>query len=330
MPLKPLILFIIFTVSGNLLYSQDIHFSQFYNALKTVNPALTGFGATPIRIGLLYRNQGRTISVPYKTYTAFVDTRFSFNGLQRTWFGLGFSAYNDRAGDGLLNNTLGEVSFSVTQGFNRYNTLLVSMGYSLGLLNRTVQFNKLVFDEQWNGVKFDYNLGSNEPFTTQSVFAPNLNFGVVVSYELTNDFKWEAGGALHHINKSKTSFYNTENRIPWKWVAHGRMEYSLDDKTTLVSAFFYTLQANTQEIIFGGNLFYGASDSRMIGGLWYRWGRDVIPVVGLNYHFYKFTLSYDVNVSVLHAASNYQGGIELSLIKVFRKKVSRYPCSEFK
>ena len=326
---KKIVLFILLFTSGNL-FSQDIHFSQFYNALLNVNPALTGVGATPARVGLVYRNQWSSISTPYKTYTGFVDGRFTFKGMYRTWFGVGLSAYNDHAGDGVLSNTLAMLSFSVTQGFNRDNTFLASMGFSIGVLNRSVQFANLVFDEQWNGVKFDPNMNNNEPFGAQSVFAPDINFGVNISYAVNNNLKLEAGSALHHINRPKTSFYDADNRIDLKLIFHVRAELAVDEKLTVAPAAFYSVQANTQELIFGANLFYAMSDIRLFGGLWYRWNRDVIPAIGAEYHLYRFTVSYDVNVSSLHPASNYRGGVELSLIKVFRKKLSRYPCSEFK
>jgi type IX secretion system PorP/SprF family membrane protein len=323
-----LLLFLVF-ISGNL-FSQDIHFSQFYNTFLTVNPALTGVGATPLRIGLIYRNQWSSISTPYKTYTGFADGRFTVKGLYRTWFGIGVSAYNDRAGDGVLTNSVAALSFSVTQGFNRDNTFLVSMGFSTGFLNRSVQLSNLVFDEQWDGVKFNPALANNEMVNGQSVFAPDFGFGVVVLYEFHGGLKLEAGGSLHHINKPKTSFYDADNRIDMKMIAHARMELELQRDLIFAPAAFYSVQANTQEIIFGGNLLYRFSNLQLIGGLWYRWGRDVIPAVGFNYHLYKFTITYDVNISGLHPASNYQGGVELSLVKVFRKKTSRYPCSEFK
>ena len=327
--LKQLIFILLVFISGNL-FSQDIHFSQFYNALLNVNPALTGVGAAPVRIGLLYRNQWNSISSPYKTYTGFVDGRFTIKGLYRTWFGVGVAAYNDQAGDGVLSNTLASFSLSVTQGFNRDNTFLASMGFSVGLLNRSVQFSNFVFDEQWNGVKFDPNLGSNEPFSSQSVMALDFNFGVNISYAINRNTKVELGTSLHHINRPKTSFYDADNRIDLKLISHARAEFAVDSRMMIAPALFYSVQANTQELIFGSNIYYSMSDVDLIGGLWYRWGRDVIPVVGMEFRQYRFMLSYDVNVSSLHAASNYQGGVELSLIKVFRKKTSRYPCSEFK
>ena len=55
--------------------AQDLHFSQFFNAPLTVNPANTGFiPDADYRLGAHYRNQWSSIlAKPYKTITSFQD-----------------------------------------------------------------------------------------------------------------------------------------------------------------------------------------------------------------------------------------------------------------
>ena len=50
-------------------YSQDLHFSQFFNSPLSTNPANTGFIPDgDYRLGVNYRNQWSAImAVPYKT-----------------------------------------------------------------------------------------------------------------------------------------------------------------------------------------------------------------------------------------------------------------------
>jgi hypothetical protein len=82
-------------------------------------------------------------------------------------------------------------------------------------------------------------------------------------------------------------------------------------------------QSGATEIDFGGafgfvinglpmnaNLFY-------IGG-WYRWNDAINPYVGFEVNKLHIGISYDVNVSSLRPASNYRGGIELSLIYILQ------------
>ena len=54
---KLLTILIITLVIGSELKAQDIHFSQFYNAPLTVNPALTGRIPGSYRVVINYRNQ---------------------------------------------------------------------------------------------------------------------------------------------------------------------------------------------------------------------------------------------------------------------------------
>jgi len=50
----------------------------------------------------------------------------------------------------------------------------------------------------------------------------------------------------------------------------------------------------------------------------------------LNIKVFVFGLTYDVNTSNLKTASNSRGGIELSLIYIFKKEGARgLPCPKF-
>jgi len=91
----------------------------------------------------------------------------------------------------------------------------------------------------------------------------------------------------------------------------------------------YSVQAKTNELVMGTNVTLNKRDVQLILGLWYRLNRDIIPLVGLRFQGYKLAISYDVNVSPLSAASNYQGGVEISLIKVFGRRNRGIPCSDF-
>ncbi len=47
--------------------SQDIHFSQFFEAPLLRNPALAGLFTGDLRIQAVYRTQWQSVSVPYQT-----------------------------------------------------------------------------------------------------------------------------------------------------------------------------------------------------------------------------------------------------------------------
>lgn len=57
------------------MYSQDFHFSQFNETPDLVNPALTGV-SNIMRASIIYRDQWRSVTVPYTTYGVSVESRF--------------------------------------------------------------------------------------------------------------------------------------------------------------------------------------------------------------------------------------------------------------
>jgi len=72
-------------------FSQDLHFSQFFNSPLLTNPANTGFiPEGDYRLGVNYRNQWASISAfPYKTMSAFGDVQVMSNQDNTGWMGLG-------------------------------------------------------------------------------------------------------------------------------------------------------------------------------------------------------------------------------------------------
>ena len=333
--IKYYLLVILSVIFGLNTFSQDIHFSQFNDSPLTLNPALTGkilfqdIDENIIRAGGNFKNQGASIAAPYRTYAAFVDGSVGLAKLRRSQMGFGLLLYNDNAGDGSLQNTSAMFNASFTLGFNRRNTFRASLGFAVGFINRSVDVTKLVFDNQWNGIVFDPGASSNENFSTNSIFALNFNFGGLIIYEVNQNLIFQVGSSLSHINKPRTSFYDDDNRINQKLIIHANAIITTKSNLSIEPAVLYSTQAKTNEIVLGTNIALSKRDVQLILGLWYRLNRDIIPLAGLRYQGYKLAISYDVNVSSLSAASNYQGGVEISLIKVFGRTNRGIPCSGF-
>jgi hypothetical protein len=92
-----------------------------------------------------------------------------------------------------------------------------------------------------------------------------------------------------------------------------------DNNRVLVYADYFNQSGTSQ---FLGGMMYSTeftnrySDQKTINlnlGAFFRWNDALIPVVGLDYLDFSVGLSYDVNISRLKAASQMQGGFELSL-----------------
>ena len=80
----------------------------------------------------------------------------------------------------------------------------------------------------------------------------------------------------------------------------------------------YSQQGPSQEMI-GGLMYnrklddYDAPKFLLHGGIYTRWKDAIIPVAKLEMKTLAFSVSYDINISKLSAASNGKGGFELSI-----------------
>lgn len=311
------------------LNSQEIHFSQILNNPLFLNPASTGLFDGDFRIGTSYRNQGSKISVPYSTYSAWGDAHFEAGNSGNTAFGLGLSFFNDNAGEGSLNTTSGYLNAALIRGFNANNSFRASLGFSIGAINRSVDFSKLVFDNQWNGTVFDPDIGHGENFTSNSIFAPDFNVGGIICWDINDRYRSTFGVSMAHVNKPKLSFYSEGYRLKNKFSFHGLMQIKLNEQIYLLPGACYTIQEFANEAMAGTNLYIVSDSFRFISGLWYRHERDIIPQIGIFMDDFTLQFSYDINISKLHIANNYRGGVEIAIFKTFVTQ-KKYPgCNVF-
>ncbi|MBU0765012.1 MAG: PorP/SprF family type IX secretion system membrane protein [Bacteroidetes bacterium] len=298
-------------------FSQDIHFSQFYAAPLLLNPALTGYSGCKFRFGLNYRNQWGSFGDSFDTQSAFADTKIKPRGWKNTWLGVGAVIFDDNAGSGNLRKTSALVNAAYNLGFTKKSKFFVTIGGGAGIGNRSVNFSKLVFDDQWTGFGFNTEAGTAESFTNSSHIYWDLNAGLIATYENPGSFRTHLGAALHHINKPKDSFYGN-SRMGWRWTIHAEAAGKLSGSLMLEAAGLLSLENGAMEIVPGLNVCYPFRDVKIYLGIWCRILKDIIPVAGFEYKRWRLLFSYDLNISPLHPASGLRGGPEFSLGKTFR------------
>jgi type IX secretion system PorP/SprF family membrane protein len=324
----------IFTLSlGFALYAQDIHYSQMGASPLYINPAFTGNHECDFRAGVNYRQQDY-YTQPYETYTAWGDTRFYPDFLHRSgWIGLGAHLYYDNSGTSPMEKIQAMLFTAYSQGFNIDNSIYASLGVGLGVTNRSFNKNNLIYEDQWNDqlLQFDPNLSSEDitQIKSSSIFYPDFNIGLSFHHLVNSEWMYEVGGSMSHVTKPRESFYGlVDQRVGRKMIAHATVQHILSDKLLIKPEVYYVSHMGSQELMIGSNLVRSFEDLKLYGGLWFRFGRDIIPTVGLEFNKLNLMFSYDVNVSKKRLASQYQGGFEISLTKKFcaRKSTKREPC----
>lgn len=301
------------------LAAQDVHFSQFWASPLTLNPALTGMTPCTYRAAVNYRNQWASVVGPssFQTYGVSFDAGLFKGRFNGSMLGIGGHFYNDRAGDGILQNLTAQFSLAYHQalGSDRH---YISVGFQGGLVQKRLDPDRFVFEDM-----IDAN-GVIPGATTADVLANNnfsnfdLNAGFHWVSNFTDNFTMYAGAALFHITEPVESFKgSSDNVLNRRWVGHGGMKIGLNEKAVLLPSVLYMTQteySNTE--ILGGlslGLPIGDESTFYLGG-YYRNQDALIASVGFDFKNVQFGMSYDVTTSDLGAVANNQGGIELSLL----------------
>lgn len=299
--------------------AQGLHFSQYYNAPMLLNPANTALMSdNDYRIGVNYRQQWATIPVPYTTMSAFADFQaFRSEALQNNWLGIGLAFFNDKAGDGDL--SLSQVQLSLAYHIQLGEISMVSVGLYGGYDQRSINFNNLTFDAQWDGFKFDKNLANREQDNIAKTNFNDFGAGVNYAYFPNENVYIKFGAGVAHVNQPKESFYNFENKIGIRPIANVDALLNLNQTFTLNPSVYYSYQKDAMELLYGTLLDVYVAGSKenstdLIFGAFHRWNEALVGAFGIKYGGLKVMCSYDYTISKLATENRGNGALEFSLI----------------
>ena len=319
--------------------AQDLHFAQFFNSPLTTNPANTGFIPDgDYRLGINYRNQWSAImTVPYKTMSAYGDVQILKDRFENGWMGLGGVVLKDVAGSGNLSSTkvYGSIAYHQMMGYSS----LLSLGFNVGYANKQINTTNLKFPDQFDGQFFDSKLPTAVVLDRNNISYLDMQVGMNYAYFPTDKIYVNGGFSAHHVNKPRESFFSSSylsDRVPVRYIGFLNGSFKLNDMVIVNPNLYYTTQAKVQEIVGGVNAQYNLSGDgsyQLIGGLYYRHKEAIIPMVGLGWHDYTFTFSYDATMSGLKNYNNTRGAFEFSLVKqgIINPNGNRItPCPTFR
>jgi type IX secretion system PorP/SprF family membrane protein len=329
-------------VTGTTAFSQDLHFSQFNENPSLVNPALAGANYV-MRASVIYKDQWRSVTVPYKTYGASFDMKFkasswdkvdpyktrtfkkSFNRLSG-----GLSFYSDKAGDGNMGTN--QVNLSLATFVKTGSNSSIALGLQGSAVQKTVDYSKFIFSNQYNGTTYDQTIANNEKFGTQSFTYADFAGGLLWNYGReessigeNNQIKANVGVGMYHINKPKQKFLaSTDEQLFSKYIFHGSLLFGVPHSNVGLSpSLIYEMQGPQKEIIGGLMIkYYVKDDSKYTGyikrssvglGVYYRYQDAIIVNALIEMGQYAIGFSYDLNTSSLTKVSTLRGGPEIVL-----------------
>jgi type IX secretion system PorP/SprF family membrane protein len=309
---------------------QDIHFSQFGNAPVNLNPGLAGVFGGDMRVAASYRDQHRSIPVPYLTTGISWEHKLYLNKGNYSRFLTGGLLFNyDRQGSLRLTSMHIGVPVSLTLPVAKNHFLTLGVMPAFG--QRAFNTNSLSFDAQWNDCVYD----PSAPFREDQLFQNNrlmyfdLNAGV--NYRLQSSkrrHRLDLGGSGFHLNRPDHDFWTAgvsdegQVRLRQRWSLYALTVLQIGRNVDLVANGLYRTQGSYREIVYGGGMRlhldrrpYKELSLQVGANYRQRYGDAIIPHAEVHYRTWTLGFTYDVNMfSDIYTLTGRRAGPEVSLI----------------
>ena len=318
---KPLLSFILLLIFSGNAYTQDIHFSQFFETPLLRNPALAGIFSGDIRVQAVYRNQWNSVTVPYQTGSFNAEYKKPI-GRGDDFITIGGQILYDKAGTVALQSTHILPAVNYHKSLSAERNMYLSLGFMGGWVQRSINRSKVTTNSQYDGTGFNPGLSDGETFPRNSYSyldgSVGMSFNTQVGDNADNNIYLGVG--YHHFNKAtKISFYGNPNyeMIP-KWVGSFGLRMNMNETSYFTFYGDYSKQGTYTETLAGALYSWKLDDIEapkyvLHAGALLRWKDALIPVAKLEFKPMAVSVSYDANISQLKSASYGRGGFELAL-----------------
>ena len=219
---------------------------------------------------------------------------------------------NDIAGDARYQTTGSIINYS--KSIRKNSTTFFAVGLSAGFYQRKISFDNLVFIEQEN-------------FDNVSFYYPDLNLGLLIKKIINNSIDIYSGISLFHINRPNQSLFENDKELLYpRFNMHTKANILLYDNWKITPHIFFSKQNINQELIIGSDLQYLLyKDKNVFFGLGtnYRHKDAIYYNANIKAGSFEVILNYDVNISSLKTASNYNGAYEFLISYEWNKRKKR-------
>lgn len=306
--------------------AQNHHYSQFYTAPVSMNPALTGAFDGIFRVNANQRTQWLSVTKPYLTFGISADGALYKNHRRQELLGIGGAVTTLKAGDVGYTSTQAMLTASFIKYVGRQNRHKIGIGAYIGLFNNFFDMAAARWDEQFQHNFYNPSLGSGEDFLTTRQYYFDLGAGLFWSFSPNKTNTFQLGLSTAHLNQPKETFGTTNQRLPVRYTTHFISRIGLSQNLALEPMAMASWQRSFSEYVFGTNIEYFQRKNSYVtlfsigGGLFYRWNDAVIADVFFDWQNLRVGVCYDVNVSPFRVATHLRGALEISISYIFRKK----------
>jgi type IX secretion system PorP/SprF family membrane protein len=328
------ILALLFLLASSIVHAQDIHWSQYDANPIYQNPGNTGQFNGDVRFVGNYRDQWRSVTVPFSTINLTADARLPFNKS----IGIGGMLFHDVVGDGQFRTIELQANLSYLLKITSDSMHTIRPGINFGLNHRQLNIDQFYFDSQFDGIQYNPALPTNETFATDRRSNASFGIGAIYQYYDNERFNITGGIALFNINRPDQGFFGNEIQRDRRLNIFANGIYKLNYDWDILPSMQFSVQGVYREFMIGGRAKYTLVNRlgeyrALYGGLHYR-NRDAAYLsVGMDYQNWFVGMSYDINFSKLVPASRLRGGFELAvryiLTRFKPKKIVHRICPDY-
>jgi type IX secretion system PorP/SprF family membrane protein len=235
----------------------------------------------------------------------------------------------DHSMNGAFKSSYVSGSVSYHQSINEKHK--IGLGFQISYANRSIDYSKLTFGEQFTSGGFDVTLPSGE--TALSNMKPFFSFGSGILFNSKSDnLNYNIGVSLFHINKPRQTFLKDGNEIlPMRFNVNSDFEFKLNSKMVLVVNGCLQQQAKPAYVSIGGAIGYDISEydvhSMLYAGGWFREGDSYYPYLGWSRGVVQIGFTYDITHSKQNQGPSIPRSFEMSLvIRQKRNAEGTIPC----
>ncbi|MBL7912937.1 MAG: PorP/SprF family type IX secretion system membrane protein [Bacteroidia bacterium] len=310
------------------LFSQDIHFSQFNGSLLNLTPGFTGFFNGDFRVGAIYRSQWQAVPVPYSTFSMNGEARLKPKKLVKDMVGVGLVFNSDKAGDTRYGTTQLYANGSYIFLGKPDSSLLVTLGMNLGWCQVGFDYDKMTFDNQFDGVNYSKATASGENFDWTKYNYADMNLGAGVQYILDYKHHFTLGLGFHHLTSPVITYQgNALSKLDFRLTNYLSYSTPINQKADIIAEALISKQAKNYEIIPHSSLkyYFSRDDNKaVLAGVCWRAKDAVVFRFGYTHKTLQSGIAYDINTSKFTAATNRRGAFEIFINYVISRKVNNF------
>lgn len=352
MKLPLLVLTFLLCASG--LSAQDYHFSQFFAAPLSLNPALIGAFPGSYRVAVSQRSQwAQTLETPFSTTAFSADFKYYVNPKKRRYkdaFGVGVVFASDR---------LAEFNYSVNQimvggafhkALDPKSNQTLSLGFQLGVVQRNVSYDQLTFEDAFDGTAIYVDGASAEELPANNYAFGDYQLGLNYAYAPKNKAAVFIGAAIHHFNQPEQSFYaeitqgedvEVTQTLYRRYSGYVNFRFPVGRSIDLSPRVYAYVQGPHLVTNAGSNLRFLLDDSNgaalHLGAYVRGVGNDAgygidsaVGMFGVEFNSFLVGMSYDAGLNGLQTNRRHQGAFEINIAYLGKANDDEsVPCPKF-